>query len=497
MHVQRRQALSDQNNTNAELEEQVRLLKNALKREQNAKRKLEAKLEEKLQHNFEENQAFLQAYENANSRQIQLHFLSSLTSDILSITNIEKMLAHFLGNISVFLEPCTAIVLSKDTQQLKLSRLNTSSNTFDPISEQSLNAFYTAMDTLALSEQWQRLNTSNSVIIDTLHQYAKHDTTLVYPLRLTQNKFRYLFLDINHYCYSEDFKRTLNTASKQFSIAIQRLITEVELAYNYQKLKSTLEQLKSTQRQLIHSEKMASLGQLSAGVAHEINNPLGYIASNFQVLEEYCQSFENTFLQFEKSNDIHLSKQVNFARKDIPELLASCIKGISRISDIVMSLKTFSKKDTGDFHETNINNVIENSLKIVVNQFKYSHQIKTELLPDIPLINACEGQLQQVFINLFINAAQAMKQKGTLTITTKASEHYVEASISDTGSGMAQTTIAKLFEPFYTTKQNHGGTGLGLSVSYAIIERHQAQIEVESELGVGSCFTLKFPLLKI
>ena len=118
-------------------------------------------------------------------------------------------------------------------------------------------------------------------------------------------------------------------------------------------------------------------------------------------------------------------------------------------------------------------------------------------MTNLPQINACEGQLQQVFINLFINAAQAMKQKGTLTITTNISEHYVEVSVSDTGSGMAQTTIAKLFEPFYTTKQDQGGTGLGLSVSYAIIERHQAQIEVKSELGVGSCFTLKFPLLKI
>lgn len=487
--------MSDQNSTISALEEQISLLQNALKREQNAKRKLEAKLEVKLQTQFDENKEFLQAYENATSRQIQLQFLSSLTSDIFSITNLDKMLARFLANIAKFLEPCHAYILSKDKEVLTLSHLNLTDEVFQEIKQSlPLIDLYNQLESLSLSDLWQRVDTSNFQLLTLLHEGKKQDTTLIYPLALTRNKFRYLILNIDHFCYSQDFKQTLNTASKQFSIAIQRLITEVELTYNYKKLKSTLQQLTSTQHQLVHSEKMASLGQLSAGIAHEINNPLGYITSNFEVLKEYCDLFEQTFSTLEHDKSLPNSRQLTFAREDISELIASCIKGVGRISEIVGSLKTFSRKDQGKFELINLNLIIEDSLKIVWNQLKYDHQVEKQLIKDLPLVSACEGQLQQVFINLFINATQAMEQRGKLTVTTLANDKHVEVIISDTGCGMKQETIDKLFEPFYTTKQGKGGTGLGLSVSYAIMERHQAQISVKSELGVGSTFQLIFPL---
>jgi len=490
--------LSDQDRDESSLKEQVVLLQNALKRERNAKRKLETKLEEKEQKKFEQNKAFFQAYENANNRQIQLQFLFSLTSDIFTLTNIDQMMAKFLANISTFLEPCNAFILAKENNRLSLTQLHLASEKFKSLSSHStLSTLFNSLKELNTDSFWKRVELKKQSGLVELEPFTQHDTLLFYPLQLTETKMRYLILDIDHYCYSDDFKQTLNTASSQFSMAVKRRIAEIELSYNYQKLQSTLKQLKSTQHQLVHSEKMASLGQLSAGIAHEINNPLGYITSNFEILNEYCQLFEQTFIDVEKQAPeiFKQSKALTFARNDSPDLISSCIKGVKRISEIVSSLKTFSRKDEGDFTLTNINDVIENSLKVVWNQLKYSHKVDTKLVNNIPQISGNEGQLQQVFINLFINAAQAMKENGQLTVVTNKVDDYVEVSVSDTGCGMEQATIRKLFEPFFTTKQEQNGTGLGLSVSYAILEKHQALVSVNSELGVGSTFTIRFPLL--
>jgi signal transduction histidine kinase len=491
--------LPDKNRTDTSLEEQVVLLQKALTRERNAKRKLEEKLEEKLQNNFEENHEFFQAYENANSRQIQLQFLSSLTSDIFVITDLDQMMAKFLANISKFLEPCNAFIFINNKNDYSLKKLNISNKQFDYLDvSHKLPELYNSLQKLDTQNFWQRIDIKSHKELHILSSTTHHDTILVYPLRLTNNKMHFLILDINHYCYSDDFKQTLNTASKQFAMTVKRRLTEIELSYNYQKLESTLEQLKSTQHQLVHSEKMASLGQLSAGVAHEINNPLGYITSNFEILKEYCELFESAFLDIEKASPDSLNRinTLSYARNDITDLLSSCIKGVGRISDIVNSLKTFSRKDDDDFINTNINDVIENALKIVWNQLKYNHKVETTLAPNLDLILASEGQLQQVFVNLFINAAQAMKEQGVLSIETKQSGGYIEVSVSDTGCGMKETTLKNIFEPFYTTKQNQNGTGLGLSVSYAIIEKHQALISVNSEPNVGSTFVIRFPPVK-
>lgn len=486
--------MSDQNRAEEPLEEQILLLKNALIRERNAKRKLEEKLEEKVHSNFEDNRAFFQAYENANSRQIQLQFLSSLTSDIFTMNSMEKMTARFLANISAFLDPCNAFILSKVPKRITLTQLERSNESFKEISNPgNLASLFNSLNRFSEHSVWQRISDENVRELPELQAHIKHDTVLIYPLALSKLKQQYILLDINHYCYSHDFKQTLSTATQQFSMAVQRLIAEVDLSHNYKKLKSTLKELKSTQHQLVHSKKMASLGQLSAGIAHEINNPLGYITSNFEVLKDYCELFEQAFESVSDSKFINESTQLQFAREDVPELIVSCIKGVSRISDIVSSLKTFSKKSDDKFEQINLNEVIDHSLKIVWNQLKYDHQVDKNLSTSLPTIYANEGQLQQVFVNLFINASQAMKAKGTLSITTKAVDKYIEVSIIDTGYGMSQSTIEQLFEPFYTTKQDQGGTGLGLSVSYAIIEKHQALISVNSELGVGSEFTIRFP----
>ena len=485
--------MSNQSNSDISLEEQITLLTKALQRERNAKKQLEEKLESKTLENFKKNSEFFEAYEKAYSRQIQLQLLSTLTSDIFTLNNVNDMTAKFLSNISTFLDTCEAFVFEKQQNQETLLKLNKDTELLNRCA-QKLPQTAKFLAQIKTQEQWQRLSVGTESSLSEISPYFTHDTVLIFPLKPSSQLSKYLILNIDHYCYSNDFKQTINTACKQFATAIEKQIAEVEVSYNYLRLKRTLKELKSTQRQLIHQEKMASLGEMSAGIAHEINNPLGYVLSNFDVLNEYFSEFEKCFFNLEQSNQIEQisNKYLSLARSDTKDLLESCNKGLNRIADIISNLKTFSRKDTDEFEPHCVNEIISGSLKIVWNQLK-NYKFTKEFATNLPQIEANEGQLQQVFVNLFINAIQAMDDGDTFTIVTQLVDDFVEVSINDSGSGMSKKTIEKLFEPFYTTKDKHEGTGLGLSVSYAILEKHQALVSVNSELGVGSTFTLRFP----
>lgn len=495
--MQRGRALSDKNREIDVLTEEIALLKSALKREKASKLKLQQKLEERIEVNFKNNQSFLEAYEQANSRQIQLQFLANLTNDMFAVRNIDDMIAEYIGKISTMLDGCQAYSLP-NLSEYKLYKLDPATHKLRPIDwpdglENCINQLH------LLSQKdgvWSRLELDNHVDMPALKKLFNKQTIIYSKIKLSDKKYKTFILGIEHYCYSDEFKQTLNTASQQFSLMIKRRLTEVELSYNYQKLKNTLAELRSTQKQLAHSDKMASLGQLSAGMAHEINNPLSYISSNLDILQEYCLLFEQAMAKQAAPLTAQDAKALEYARSDVQDLLASCIKGAQRISEIVSSLKTFSRKNYGELKPTNMNDVIESALKIVWNKFKYNIRVDQNLTNPLPSINANDGQLQQVLINLLDNAAHAMQDKGTLTICTRTTNGYVDIEISDTGCGMTHESIKRLFEPFYTTKAENEGTGLGLSVSYAIIEKHDGLISVNSQPNRGSTFTLRFPMIK-
>jgi PAS domain S-box-containing protein len=230
--------------------------------------------------------------------------------------------------------------------------------------------------------------------------------------------------------------------------------------------------------QLSQAEKLSSIGLLAAGVAHEVNTPLAVISSYAQML----------------------SKQVRDDEKQTG-LLEKITRQTFRASEIVNSLLNFSRTSSAEFTSVDLNRVIQDTLTLLEHQFKTARiKVQQELQPGLPPIHGNTGKLQQVFLNLFLNAKDAMPAGGTLVINTN-NGHNVQVTVSDTGSGIAQEHIHRIYDPFFTTKNkpktgNSGGTGLGLSVTYGIIQEHAGKIRVNSSPGQGTTFTMEFPLVK-
>ena len=279
------------------------------------------------------------------------------------------------------------------------------------------------------------------------------------------------------------------------------------------KIKQQYEELKSAQSQLVHSEKMASIGQLAAGVAHEINNPLGYVNSNLNSLKGYIdelagfikemdklllESCQNNSVQQETpvlSNQLRKKYDVEFILSDTKELIVECLFGMEKVKKIIQSLKNFSHIGEEKRLKSDINKCINESILIVWNELKYHCEIKKELAK-LPKTYCYANQLNQVFMNLLINAGHAIKENGLIVVSSSCNLNTIFIQFKDNGSGIDKSHLSQLFNPFFTTKPVGQGTGLGLSISYGIIENHGGKIEVESELGVGTCFKIQLPIIQ-
>ena len=274
-----------------------------------------------------------------------------------------------------------------------------------------------------------------------------------------------------------------------------------------QTIKEKVNELDSTHALLLQSEKMAAIGQLAAGVAHEINNPIGYIGSNLHTLGEYAQDVFRLVNAYEKletalpegdkqlSEIAALKKEIAWEglNSEVSELLEECEEGLTHVKQIVSDLKDFSRAGDNKVLWVNINNNIDSTLNIVNNEIKY----KAELVKhygELPDIKCVPEQINQVIMNLLVNAAQAIEQHGTITISTGVDEDYVWFEVADTGVGIDEENIEKLFEPFFTTKPVGQGTGLGLSVSFGIIQKHHGRIEVSANPGQGASFKVFLPI---
>ncbi len=278
---------------------------------------------------------------------------------------------------------------------------------------------------------------------------------------------------------------------------------EQALKQSYEQISNTNEELKQSESQLVQSEKMASIGVLAAGVAHEINNPIGFIRSNLEVLEDYFSDIEKYYHEFnetlasdeEKANHKKLAKkyELEFLFKDSPPLIKSSISGVDRVTEIVKNLKTFARIDQPEKALIDINEGLSATLNMVHNELKYCCKVHVDLQP-LPQVHAFPGKLNQVFMNLLINAGQSITGKGDIFVRTFIDESYIVIEIEDTGTGIDSDDIAQIFTPFYTSKPVGEGTGLGLSISHQIIEQHDGKITVRSELGKGSCFSVYIPI---
>ena len=280
---------------------------------------------------------------------------------------------------------------------------------------------------------------------------------------------------------------------------------------NFQ-LEEANKDLKEAQVQLLQAEKMASVGQLAAGVAHEINNPIGFVNSNMHTLSEYVATYQMIFQQLNdvllKDTDAHQDEAIKqlrniiqqqdmeFINSDISELITDSKDGLIRVAEIVKGLKLFSRVDSDEMQSYNLNDCVRTTLAMVNNQLKYICSVETHL-GSIPHIMMNMGKISQVVTNLLINAGQAIEStgvQGTITITTREFDGSVELSIQDTGCGIESSHLDKLFNPFFTTKPEGQGTGLGLSISFGIAQEHGGTLHASSKDGEGSCFTLCLPI---
>lgn len=277
-------------------------------------------------------------------------------------------------------------------------------------------------------------------------------------------------------------------------------------------LEEAYKKLKDQKSQMLHQEKLASIGQLSAGVAHEINNPVGFVKSNLKTLGQYTQDlisllqlYKETIhpvlesLETENITRLEDECDIDYIIEDIPELLKDSIDGTDRISEIVNELKTFSRVDSDEKEKLDVNRCIENTIKLVNNEIKYKADLE-QSLGDIPLTMGYPGSLSQVVLNMLVNASHAITDEqgmGKITIGTSVQDQWILVAIEDNGCGIDEETMNKMFDPFYTTKEVGVGTGLGLSISTGIIKKHGGSIEVSSEVGKGTCFTLRLPVLDV
>lgn len=296
-----------------------------------------------------------------------------------------------------------------------------------------------------------------------------------------------------------------------------RSAREAELQSRHDELQTTYERLASTQEQLLQSEKMASIGQLAAGVAHEINNPVGYVHSNLGTLQEYVDSLlalldaYASALQGDARQDdarpdegqagkrealqaMRSRLDIDFIIGDVPQLLAESREGIERVTKIVQDLKDFSRIGPDEpMRPSDIQKGLESTLNIVWNDLKYKVRVE-KYYGRLPLVECHASEINQVLMNLLINAGQAIHERGTLVLATGADDGEVWISISDSGCGIPDEVLQRIFDPFYTTKPIGRGTGLGLAICYSIIAKHHGRIEVSSRLGVGSTFRVVLPV---
>ncbi len=284
---------------------------------------------------------------------------------------------------------------------------------------------------------------------------------------------------------------------------IRSLITYVSVAIDNS---TVYEELKATQSQLVQSEKMASLGQLTAGIAHEINNPINFVSagieslkSNYQeikkLLEEYMQIKPGEDNE-EKLKSIEKHKkeiEIDILLHEVEDLYRSIKNGANRTTEIVKNLRNFTRLDENEFKLSSLEEGLDSTLVILNSQLKDRIEVVKEY-EHIPLVNCFPGQINQVFINILNNAAQAIEGQGTIWIKTHVANGFAEISIKDSGIGMSEETKNRIFDPFFTTKDVGIGTGLGLSISYGIIEKHHGTITVDSTPGVGTQFTIRIPL---
>ena len=359
----------------------------------------------------------------------------------------------------------------------------------------------------------KRENSSTEVIIVTGYGSEKSAIEAV-----RANAFDYLhkpLADPSVLVESVRFAVEKQLRAQQIEYRSRRELMELnrQLDIRNRELQESNETLKNMQSQLLQQEKMAAIGQLAAGVAHEINNPIGFIHSNLGTLKRYvekimsyntdcdqlmalCQNNGADSEIAKKAEEVLQSKKkmkLDIIFEDLLDVVTESQDGTERVRKIVADLKSFSRMDEGELEYADINDGLESTLGIVWNELKYKAVVNKEF-GELPHILCYPQQLNQVFMNILVNAGQAIEEKGEIDIKTFVAGEHLYVEVRDTGTGIPDDVLPRLFDPFFTTKPAGKGTGLGLSIAYEIIDRHDGTIEVTSKMGQGTTFLVKLPI---
>ncbi len=302
----------------------------------------------------------------------------------------------------------------------------------------------------------------------------------------------------------ERYRCELEQRVAQRTVDLDAKVAELEVKREEQRV--LIEKLEAARNQAMQAEKLASIGQLAAGVAHEINNPIGFVLSNFRSLERYMADVFNVVAAYEAAEPLlqdgpqaallrqaKEAAELDFVREDVKQLLLESCDGLDRVKRIVQDLKDFSRVGENEWQTADLIRGLESTLNVVRNEIKYKAEV-VKRYGAMPEIECMPSQLNQVFMNLLVNSAHAIAGQGTITIASGTVGDRVWVAISDTGSGIAPEVLSRIFDPFFTTKPVGQGTGLGLSLSYSIVRQHGGRIEVESEVGTGTTFRVWLPI---
>lgn len=328
----------------------------------------------------------------------------------------------------------------------------------------------------------------------------------IYEYRFRDSRDQYVWMHDMLRLIRDDAGHPIEVVGSLTDIS-ERKAMEEWLRVQDKEQKSLINRLQEAQNQLLQSEKMASIGQLAAGIAHEINNPIGFVNSNigslqnylanlFQLIEHYEGLIQEAATVEQKHQRMQLIRKAadfDFLKDDIADLIRESMDGLKRVKDIVQSLKDFSHTGASDWQEADIHRGIESTLNIVYNEIKYKAEVVRQF-GQIPLVRCAISQINQVVMNLLVNASHAVGKQGRITISTDCHDGWVRIAVQDNGVGIAQENLNRIFEPFFTTKPIGQGTGLGLSLSYGIIKKHRGRIEVKSEPGKGTLFEIFLPV---
>ena len=329
-----------------------------------------------------------------------------------------------------------------------------------------------------------------NILIKSLGDFAKGN----FSHRLEETNY----LEINRLIRSyNEMAESLEKLYQSLEQQVKDRTKELEAAYS---------ELKSTQAMMVHSEKMKSLGELVAGITHEINNPVNFIYGNLIHLKNYTtdlMSVIDKYTEFDSDlSDEHkqqikdLKEEIDlaFLKEDLPELIRSCQEGTERTKNIVLDLKNFSRLEEAVVNNVDLPREIDTTLNILHNKMKNRITIHKEYQENLSHVEGFGGQLNQVFMNILDNAAFAIQDKGDIWIRLKSDDKNVTIEFEDNGCGMDEETRKKVFDPFFTTKEVGQGTGLGMAISYKVIKNHNGKIDLISEKGKGSKFIITLPI---